>query len=388
MVIRLEKKQWALVATLGAALLSGCGPEGEVTPENSFGQDVKEIVGGTNASIVDFPWQISFQSSTGSHFCGGSVINSSWILTAQHCVDETAAYTLSSPATVRIAAGSSQLSTMSTTGQIRQVTDIIPYPGYTDASAGKDVALLKLTTPLDLADPDVEAIALATPTDATLGLTNAGVVSTVTGWGTLSSGGSSPDTLQKVDVPIVSNADADAAYPEAITADQLAAGYMGVGGKDSCQGDSGGPLVVTKGTGKILAGVVSWGYGCADPAYPGMYARVSSFQSWISGMIAKTATTRLSQTSLSASSGVWKNFTITVPSGTSVLSVHQSGGTGDADLYVRFGSAPTTSTYTCRPYAGGNNESCSIPNPSAGTWYVSTRAYSTYSGMSLRAITY
>jgi hypothetical protein len=62
-----------------------------------------------------------------------------------------------------------------------------------------------------------------------------------------------------------------------------------------------------------------------------------------------------------------------------------SGGTGDADLYVRQGSQPTTTTYNCRPYLSGNTESCSISNPAAGTWYVSVRGYSAYSGVNLTA---
>ena len=59
------------------------------------------------------------------------------------------------------------------------------------------------------------------------------------------------------------------------------------------------------------------------------------------------------------------------------------GGTGDADLYVKFGSAPTTSSYDCRPYLGGNAETCNMPTATAGTWYVMVRAYSTFSGVSL-----
>ncbi len=116
------------------------------------------------------------------------------------------------------------------------------------------------------------------------GVTDLGVLATVTGWGRTASGGTSPDTLQTVDAPIVSNAVADQAYfTYTITADQLAAGYMGTGGKDACQGDSGGPLVAPNSTNgdPLLVGVVSWGWGCADPLYPGMYARVSAFETWI-----------------------------------------------------------------------------------------------------------
>ena len=90
-------------------------------------------------------------------------------------------------------------------------------------------------------------------------------------------------------------------------------------------------------------------------------------------------------TGQSASTGTWKHFKITVPSGQTQLKVEQSGGTGDADLYVRFGSQPTSSTYTCRPYLNGNTETCTQTNPSAGDWYISIYAYATYSGLSIKA---
>jgi hypothetical protein len=74
-----------------------------------------------------------------------------------------------------------------------------------------------------------------------------------------------------------------------------------------------------------------------------------------------------------------------VPSGQARLRVDLFGGTGDADLYVRRGSQPTTQSYTCRPYLDGNNESCTIESPQAGTYYVSVRAYAAYSSVSLNA---
>jgi secreted trypsin-like serine protease len=341
----------------------------------------QEIVGGTNTTISANPWQVSLQSSSGSHFCGGSVLNANWILTAQHCVKSGGS--ISTPG--RVAAGSTTLSGMSTSGQIRTVAEVIVYTGYTDPSVGKDVALLRLSTPLDLSGANVKAIGLVTAADASAGVTNTGVVTRVTGWGTLSSGGSSPNTLQTVDVNILSNSSAQSSYPnETITADQLAAAAPG---KDSCQGDSGGPLTVLKGSTRVLAGVVSWGYGCADARYPGMYARVSSFESWISSKISGSTggTTLLSKSSLSGASSSWQHFPITVPAGTTSLTVKQFSGTGDADLYVRSGSQPTTTSYNCRPYLSGNTETCTLSNPVAGTWYVSVRGYSSYSGVSLTA---
>ena len=382
----MTKSKWAVLGlvVLGAA---ACGGPEEFVEEQASTTS-QPIVGGTTAVITDYPWQVSFQSSSGSHFCGGSIIADQWILTAQHCTAGQSA------ANLRIVAGITKRS-LSSSGQIRTISQIIPYPGYTTASAGKDVSLLKLSSPLDLTGPNAKAIPLVTAADATAGLTNAGVMSTVTGWGTTSSGSSTlPDNLMQVSVPIVSNATAQAAYGSTtITADQLAAGYMGTGGKDSCQGDSGGPLVVKDAAGAWkLAGVVSWGTGCADPAYPGMYARVSSFQSWIASQISATPpppppTTALTNgqavTGLAASTGNWLHYTLAVPAGASNLVFTTSGGTGDADLYVRFGSQPTSTTYDCRPYKSGNAESCTIAAPQAGTYHVSLHAYSSFSGVSL-----
>ncbi|MFC3129898.1 S8 family peptidase [Coralloluteibacterium stylophorae] len=90
-------------------------------------------------------------------------------------------------------------------------------------------------------------------------------------------------------------------------------------------------------------------------------------------------------TGISGASGSTRTWTVQVPAGTSSLSIAASGGSGDADLYVRRGSAPTTSAYDCRPYRTGNNETCTFSSPGSGTWYVTLRGYSTYSGVSLVA---
>ncbi len=90
-------------------------------------------------------------------------------------------------------------------------------------------------------------------------------------------------------------------------------------------------------------------------------------------------------TGLGAASGASLAYTVTVPSGSSQLKVTIAGGSGDADLYVRNGSAPTDTVYTCRPYLSGNNETCTISAPAAGTWHVRVKAYSTFSGVTLTA---
>lgn len=91
------------------------------------------------------------------------------------------------------------------------------------------------------------------------------------------------------------------------------------------------------------------------------------------------------ESNLSADAGSWQHFTLQVNPGMAALDVIMSGGSGDADLYVRFGSQPTTSSYDCRPYRWGNNETCSLSNPQSGTWYISVRGYQAYSGVTLEA---
>ncbi|HSX58652.1 MAG TPA: PPC domain-containing protein, partial [Tahibacter sp.] len=89
------------------------------------------------------------------------------------------------------------------------------------------------------------------------------------------------------------------------------------------------------------------------------------------------------RTGLSGATSSTQTFTLAVPAGATNLRFVTSGGTGDADMYVKFGSAPTTSSYDCRPYLSGNNETCTITTAQAGTYYVMIRGYSAYSGLSL-----
>ncbi|MFC3031701.1 pre-peptidase C-terminal domain-containing protein [Pseudoalteromonas fenneropenaei] len=86
---------------------------------------------------------------------------------------------------------------------------------------------------------------------------------------------------------------------------------------------------------------------------------------------------------LSASKGNWYRTSFSLPAGVTSLSVSISGGSGDADLYVKRGSEPSTSSYDCRPYKDGNSETCPITNPAAGTWHLGVRAYATFSGVTL-----
>ena len=368
-----------LATLIGIATLAACGPDVAVisaSGEDEFDTAEGRIVGGTDADITAVPWQVAVMDASYYQYCGGSIINASWILTAAHC--EVAVGD-------KIGAGHSKLTTMKSAGQIRTVAQAITFPGYLTSEKGKDVMLLRLNAPLDLSGPNAKAIPLATESDTAAFAP--GAVVTVSGWGTLTSGGASPNKLQQVDLDVSTAAQVRASYGT-LTADQLGAARAG---KDSCQGDSGGPLFGRINGAAKLVGVVSWGEGCAQPNTPGMYSRVPSFATWIAQQTVggqptpgpATNETLLSLTGLSGAKGATARHTFTVAPGTASVTVVMSGGTGDADLYVRFGAATTTSTYACRPYKDGNDETCTFAHPQAGTWHLGVRGYSAYSGASL-----
>ncbi|KAM8711109.1 hypothetical protein ACLKA7_000271 [Drosophila subpalustris] len=233
------------------------------------------IVGGHETHVAVYPHQISLRrkainlpKNPFSHICGGSIIAEDVIVTAAHCIIASVA------SQYKVVAGTSRRN--GGDGVIVSVTEIIMHEKYNPSTYDHDIALLRLSPPLPLNNFTMKAIELASEDVAP------GAISTITGWGTTSSGGTASNQLLAVDVPIVSNADCDKDYGgDRITDSMLCAGVRGVGGKDACQGDSGGPLIVDH----KLHGVVSWGYGCADPNYPGVYAKVSYLHAWINSKV-------------------------------------------------------------------------------------------------------
>ncbi|KTG47356.1 hypothetical protein cypCar_00045936 [Cyprinus carpio] len=234
-----------------------------------------KIVGGQDATTGSWPWQVSIQSPTfGGHFCGGSLINKDWVLSAAHCFQ-------SSITTIEIYLGRQSQSGSNPNEAFRTASRVINHPDYSDPTHDNDIALLRLSSSVTFSDY-IKPVCLA----AAGSVFAAGSDSWVTGWGALKSEGAAPDILQEVMIPIVSNSNCDDAYGALkITSNMICAGLLNEGGKDSCQGDSGGPLVSRNGSLWIQSGVVSFGIGCADPKYPGVYARVSQYQDWITSTI-------------------------------------------------------------------------------------------------------
>ena len=250
---------------------------------------LSNIVGGTIADENEYPWQVALVASwetnpRAGQFCGGSLIAHDWVLTAAHCLVSNG--NVVSADSVDAIVGINQLTSGPTVGQTGQridVDQIIIHPNYDPFSEENDIALLHLNTSASLSC-SVNTIAYATEADSEF--FSQGKTAIITGWGDQTDGAEAgSNDLREVAVPIVSNVTCQGSYGNQVTENMLCAG-LSSGGRDSCQGDSGGPLIVSNGRGGYLqAGVVSWGNGCAQPQFFGVYTRVSNYESWIDGYL-------------------------------------------------------------------------------------------------------
>lgn len=275
--MRHTSKRLAIALALAAAALPGCALDLE---EHAVDTASEAIVGGQNAQPGQFPWQISLQRKFGrqfSHTCGGSILSQTWVVTAAHCVQGV------NKKSLRVVAGEHNRNVNEGVEQFVNVSRKVVHPQYNSNTLENDIALLELSSPLILsAARRTAAIPLFTPADSAAGFDDPGTLATISGWGTTSEGGSSlPATLQFAQVPIVSDADARAVYGDSDVADSMLAAGFEQGGIDTCQGDSGGPLVLQTPGGFKLAGLTSWGIGCAREGLPGIYTEVAFFNDFV-----------------------------------------------------------------------------------------------------------
>ncbi|KAJ8287675.1 hypothetical protein COCON_G00003340 [Conger conger] len=230
------------------------------------GEDDK-IIGGYECRRHSQPWQVYLTYDNGARWCGASLINEWWAVSAAHCYVP--------PPRLALHLGEHDIFSEEGTEQRIWAEKVIPHPGYSTYNHDNDFMLIKLREPA-IFNQYVQPVPLATS------CAQAGDICLVSGWGNMiNTGVNYASVLQCLDLPILSDSQCKNAYSNLITDNMFCAGFL-EGGKDSCQGDSGGPVVCNG----ELQGVVSWGYGCAESGYPGVYAKVCRYNDWVNKIMA------------------------------------------------------------------------------------------------------
>lgn len=254
---------------------------------NLRAQDIQAITNGFPIEIQNVPYQVSIQNkSNGNHFCGGSIINNKYVLTAAHCVNGT------NVSDITLNVGFSIQNNPGNNLQSYNAKRIVIHPDYNNATNDFDVAIIEIDGTFSF-NNFVQPIELISPQN--LAPETIGNQVRVSGWGwTIPNRSCISNQLQALDVPIISNPEADGqldiSYPNhpELTQRMLSTGAVGMDRQGACHGDSGGPLVFRQnGQNDIQIGIVSWGVpGCGGGENsPSIYARLSQLVDWINSEI-------------------------------------------------------------------------------------------------------
>ncbi|CAF0863890.1 unnamed protein product [Rotaria sordida] len=241
---------------------------------------VTKIVGGETASINTWGWIVSL-SINQAWMCGGTILSSSWILTAAHCVED-----VQNPSLVLISAATNQLFGWE---QSRSASTVIIHPQYNGSMFENDIALIKVSPPFNMTDLSISKICLPISTTEDYPPISSTLVAI--GWGDLTEHGIISETLQQVTLQRI-RYENFACYRLVRNATMQFCASDPNGGKDTCSGDSGGPLMMfTSSQQWAIVGITSYGYGCAHANFAGVYTRVVYYLDWIRSMTGTDAIT-------------------------------------------------------------------------------------------------
>ncbi|XP_019406208.1 PREDICTED: transmembrane protease serine 9 isoform X1 [Crocodylus porosus] len=317
-------------------------------------QTANRIVGGSKASRGEFPWQVSLRENN-EHFCGAAILTEKWLVSAAHCFNE-----FQDPKVWAAYAGTTSLSGLDPSTVKAGIAQIITHPSYNADTADFDVAVLELASPMAF-NKYIQPVCLP-------GAGHhfpAGKKCLISGWGYLKEDFLvKPETLQKATVELLDQVLCSSLYSYALTDRMVCAGYL-EGKIDSCQGDSGGPLVCEEPSGKFfLAGIVSWGIGCAEARRPGVYARVTKLRDWI--LDAVSASPAFTALTLPESSSSTNSSSATTEGISNSI-------TSTPRAFSTISSTPSTSkpVTTARPQECGGRPGLSKPNKIVGGFNAS-----------------
>ncbi|KAI1712887.1 trypsin domain-containing protein [Ditylenchus destructor] len=242
----------------------------------------RRIVGGKNSRPGESPWTAALRlRSEDVHHCGAAIIAKRFLLTAAHCFRAK-----KNPKDYFITTGDWDNAIDEEVEQRFDLAAIHYYPTYTEDLFQHDIAILEVSDSIGIRFDHASHPICLPPRGYAY---TTGQVCTVTGWGSSTPGGGDestdnyPTKLQTAQMPILDKSlcrNVSNTY-ESISENSFCAGYLKDGGMDSCQGDSGGPFACEHNGHFYLAGIISWGEGCAQRGHPGIYTMITPYLSWI-----------------------------------------------------------------------------------------------------------